>query len=425
MPVLSAIGPHTVDFLLSPEGRTAAAELVDQDLTDEKLAATLTNLRRRFLPEQAGALVTLARLRRRAAAKFPQASIMFFTEEALEQATAWEIAAMHADRLDRHAPPGPLLDLGCGIGGDLLALAERRNVVAYEMDPVRARFAQANATVLGFADQVEVRAADWVADMQAGRLPPASGAFADPSRRSGDRRVFRLAEMHPPITALLDLQAQIPTLGVKVMPSVADAELPANCGVEFVSHDGVCKEAILWFGAANWHRKWAAVLQKAGHDRPALNMLVVGEDTETPPIGPLVAGQVLYEPDCALIRAGCLASICRQLQAHLFDPEIAYLISGKQQFTPLAQAFMVEEVHPFALKLLNHRLQTLGIGRVELKKRGFPQEPEALRPRLKLVRQGRDAVVLFTRRGDEHLMILGRRLQTFGTASEIVLDRQP
>ena len=36
-------------------------------------------------------------------------------------------------------------DLGCGIGGDLLALAQRRPAIAYEVDPVCARFAAANA----------------------------------------------------------------------------------------------------------------------------------------------------------------------------------------------------------------------------------------------------------------------------------------
>jgi hypothetical protein len=123
----------------------------------------------------------------------------------------------------------------------------------------------------------------------------------------------------------------------------------------------------------------------------------------------LAAGQVLYEPDCALIRAGCLAELCRRLGAHLFDPEIAYLVGERLEHTPLAQAFWIEEVHPISLRLLNGRLQALGVGRVELKKRGFPQEPESLRPRLKLARQGRDAVVIFTRRGDEHLMILGKR----------------
>jgi SAM-dependent methyltransferase len=321
------------------------------------------------------------------------------------------VAQQHAGWLDRHASPGVVLDLGCGIGGDLLALARHRRVVAYELDPVRAAFAQANAAALGLADHVEVRTRDWVADLRAGRLPPAAGAFADPSRRVDERRVFRLGQMQPPISALLELQAIIPLLGVKVMPGVADADLPPDCGVEFVSHQGVCKEAVLWFGAANWRRKWAALVQGDSSER-------VAGDEETPPLGDLAPGQVIYEPDPALIRAGCLAWLCRRLDAHLIDPEIAYLAGDSWRPDHAAQAFAVEEVHPFALRLLNQRLQELGVARVELKKRGFPIEPESLRPRLKLARQGRDAVVIFTRilnrhpltRSNEHCMIIGRRL---------------
>ncbi len=415
MPTISAIGPATAAFLLSQEGRAAAAELRDTALDDAHLTTLLNRLRRRFDASQAGALVTLARLRRRAAAKFPAAEQLFFTTEALEQATAWEVAQQHAAWLDRQAPPGPLLDLGCGIGGDLLALAQRRRVIAYELDGVRAAFAEANAAALGLGEQVEVHSHDWVAALHAGRLPQAAGAFADPARRVDERRIFRLDQMQPPIEPLLQLQVAVPALGVKVMPSVSDADLPPRCGVEFVSHVGVCKEAVLWFGPAKWQRKWATLVRSDNAER-------IPTDDEAPPRGELAPGQVLYEPDPALIRAGCLAWLCRHLHAHQFDPDIAYLVADdwrRDQVTQAyAQAFTIEEIHPFALKLLNQRLQALGVARVELKKRGFPVEPEALRPRLKLARQGRDAVVIFTRildrgeaaRSDEHYMLIGRRL---------------
>jgi SAM-dependent methyltransferase len=409
MPTISAIGPTTVPFLLSPEGRAAAAALENTALDDAQLPHVLGDLRRHFDPDAAGALVTLVRLRRRAAAKFPHAAHLFFTAEALEQATTWEVAQQHAAWLDQCAPPGEVLDLGCGVGGDLLALAARRRVVAYELDPLRAAFARANAEAMGLSDQVEVRTRDWVQELHAGRLQGAAGAFADPARRVDERRVFRPQQMQPPLSVLLRLQKEIPVLGVKVMPGVADEDLPPECGVEFISHAGVCKEAVLWFGAARWRRRWATVVQGERAQR-------IAADEEPPPQGELAPGQVLYEPDGALIRAGCLGFLCRQLDAHLFDPQIAYLVGGAWRPHPLAQAFAVEEVHPFALKLLNRRLQELGVARVELKKRGFPVEPEALRPRLKLLRQGREATVIFTRRSgagaekEEHIMLIGRRL---------------
>ena len=311
--------PH---FSCHRRGAQLQKSCSDAQLDDADLPPLLNRLRQRFDASRAGALVTLARLRRRAAAKFPQAGQLFFTAEALEQATAWEVAQQHAAWLDRHAPRGPLLDLGCGIGGDLLALAGRRRVIAYELDPVRAAFAEANAASMGLAGQVEVRPRDWAADLHAGLLPAAAGAFADPARRVGERRVFRLDQMQPPIAVLLQLQAVLPALGVKVMPSVQDADLPPGCGVEFVSHQGVCKEAVLWFGPTSWRRKWATIVRGRSAGSSAES---IPSDDEVPPLGDLAPGQVLYEPDPALIRAGCLAWLCRRLHAHQFDPDIAYL----------------------------------------------------------------------------------------------------
>ena len=118
----------------------------------------------------------------------------------------------------------------------------------------------------------------------------------------------------------------------------------------------------------------------------------------------------LHEPHPALIRAGALAELCGALSAHLFDSQIAYLVTEEATNHPLVQSFVIEEVARYSLKGLNRWLQRAGIGQVELKKRGFPVEPESLRPRLKLTAGGRPAVIIFTRRGDERLMIIGRRL---------------
>jgi hypothetical protein len=395
-----AINIHTVDFLLSAEGMAAAAQL--QAVDDEHLLAELAHLRRRYRPEQAGALVALARLRRRAASKFPHAERLFFTTTALEQATAYPIAAHHAAHLHQHAPPGPILDLGCGIGGDTLALAEVRPVVAYDIDPLRLRLAEANVQAMGLQDRVTFRQVDWTVEMAARRLPAAAAAFADPARRIGDRRLFTLQQMQPPISALLQLQTQVQNLGVKIMPGVNKAEIPSGCGVEFVSHEGVCKEAVLWFGPLAAHPTWASIHTPTGWHTLS--------DTTPPPLGPLEAGMTLHEPDPAIIRAGTFAPLCDALGAHLFDPHIAYLVGHHAHTHPLVQSFHLLEIYPFHLKTLQARLRSLGISRVELKKRGAPFAPETLRGRLKLPAGDRAGVVIFTRQGDAHLMLLAERL---------------
>jgi SAM-dependent methyltransferase len=401
-PSTEAINLATVDFLLSEAGRAAAAELADAALDDAALPGLLTRLRRRFPAAEAGALVTLARLRRQAAGKFPAADRLFFTAEALEQATAAPIAAHRATWIADHAPPGSVLDLGCGIGGDTLALARHRPVIAYELDPLRLRLAQANVAALDLPHPVEFRQADWTAELDAGRLPPAAAAFADPARRQDGKRLFSLHTIQPPLSRLLALQAQVPALGAKVMPGVDDAEIPAGVGVEFISHEGTCKEAVLWFGPLAGPGRWASVHTPDGW----LTLTAAGTP---PPLGDLVPGQFLYEPDPAVIRAGAFVELCARLDAHLFDPQIAYLVGEQRVDTPLAQRFRILEVHPFGLKPLQARLNALGVGQVELKKRGAPFAPESLRGRLKLAVTPRAATVLFTRRGDERLMIIAER----------------
>jgi SAM-dependent methyltransferase len=403
------VTPETLGYLFGEDAAEELAALAHRDVDAAQTVPLLAELRRRHSPEIAGALLTQARLRRRAQDKFPSAHRLFFTAEALEQATTHAIADVRAAWIDRFAPPGPVLDLGCGIGGDTLALARYRPVIAYETSPTRLRFAQANAAALGLAHQVDFRLADWTADLTDGRLPAAAAAFADPARRVDGRRVFSLHQMQPPISLLLQLQAQIPALGVKVAPGVHDDEIPQGCHVLFVSHARTCKEGVLWFGPLRGDAlsRWALV-----HDGSVWHRL--DASLTPPPVGSLSVGHILYEPDPALIRAGCFAELCQRFDAHLFDPQIAYLVGERpvadDLVFPLAQRFQIEEILPNSLKALNRRLKALGVGSVELKKRGSPIEPESLRPRLTLTPGGRAAVVFFTRCGDQRLTVLARRV---------------
>src|SRR5699024_12071397 len=74
-------------------------------------------------PELVAAVMTQSRLRARAEDKFGEfASSMLFTPDGLEQATRLPVAARHAERFAR-AGIASVADLGCGIGGDSMALA--------------------------------------------------------------------------------------------------------------------------------------------------------------------------------------------------------------------------------------------------------------------------------------------------------------
>ncbi len=311
-----------------------------------------------------------------------------------------------APRACTHSPPQEIFSTWAAASAATCWRSRNsRATAAFEIDPMRVALAAYNVASVAPPFAIALHAADWTALLAEGALPAAGAAFADPARRTAEgKRVFSLHAMTPPLSALLALQAQVPALAVKVAPGVHDAELPAGSSVEFVSHANVCKEAVLWFGPlAGGAQRWASV-----HDGVAWHTL--DAHGATPPLGDFAAGDWLYEPDPAVLRAGAFAELCGLLDAHLFDPEIGYLLADAPRATPFARAFHILERHPFSLKLLNARLQALRVGALEIKKRGFPIEPETLRGRLKLVRGGRAAVVFLTRRGREHWMLIAERL---------------
>jgi len=377
-------------FLTTTTAQDALQELSDAILEPE--LPVLEKLRKRFAPREAAALLTTARLRRQAGGIFPEANRLYFDTEALQQSTSAPLAAHRARQLHERAEPGPVLDLTCGLGGDALALARHRDVIAFEKDPVRAEMARLNARALGLP--LEVRTGDF----RDHPLPEHAAVFADPARRKDGKRILSLAQADPPLSEL-----PYRALVVKAAPGVTDEELPAGCEVEFVSHQRSCKEAVLWLGDLTRRPgRRASVLTEQGW------LEVLNEGTPLA-VGPLEPGMVLHEPDPAVIRAGALGEVARPLGAHLLDAQIAYLVAPTFVPTPLAQSFRLLTVERFNLKTLVKTLRRLDVRPDEIKKRGSPLEPEQLRKQLPR-EGGRAGVVILTRRDDDRLALVAERV---------------
>ena len=116
---------------------------------------------------------------------------MYFTRAGLEQATA-EVVARH--RTARFAAASRAADLCCGIGGDLVALAGGRSVLAVDSDPLALRVARANCEVYGVAYNITALRAD-VRDVD---LRGVDAVFIDPARRAGRQRM-RTGDSEPPL----------------------------------------------------------------------------------------------------------------------------------------------------------------------------------------------------------------------------------
>jgi hypothetical protein len=175
--------------------------------------------------------------------------------------------------------------------------------------------------------------------------------------------------------------------------------------VEFISLKGELKEAVLWFGAFTSAFRRATVL-------PGPHTLAAGGRLEEPATRPLSAAPqaFLYEPDPAVIRAGLVLPLGERLEAAQLDADIAYLTSEKLTPTPFARAWAIEAWFPFQLKRLRAYLRERGVGRVVVKKRGSPLQPEALIRDLRLTGQEERTVFLTHLMGRPIVLVAGLEL---------------
>ena len=376
--------PDQVRRLLSAAGRSAVAAAEQLDLSPAGRLGAAESVRAAYGPELGPIALEQALLRRRAAAKHPRGGELWWTGPALEQASSAAVAEHRARRWD-----GPVLDLCCSVGGDLLAMPD--GSLGVDLDEARLLLAQANAEVLGRPVGL-LRA-----DVTALPLPAAADVFVDPARRAGGRRVFDPRAYAPPLPLVLSWRDRVRSLGVKVAPGVDHDALPDDVEVELVSLHGDVKEAVLWCGASrSGHRRTATLL-------PAGDVLV-DDPVPAPEVRP--PGRWLLEPDGAVVRSHLVEQVCAQVGGWLVDETIAYVSADARVPTPYGKWFEVLEVMPFGLKPLRERLRTYDAGPLVVKKRGTAVEPDVLRTQLKLTGSREVTIVLTRAAGKQIAMVV-------------------
>jgi SAM-dependent methyltransferase len=379
----------TLEWLHTNEGGRLLVHAAQAWADHPRDPVRVASVVRRLEPdaEKAAAATTQAQLREKAVAKFGEdARLMFFTPDALEQATRARVADHRAARLAAAIPGGSVIDLGCGIGGDLLAFARAGLVAAgIDQDPVRVAMAAANLEALGLAGAVQVGDATAIEPRGFG------AAFADPARRGGRGRVFDVEGWTPPWPWVLDLLARRAL--VKIAPGIGHDLVPPGTEAEWVSDGGEVKEAVIWSPDLSTTDRRATVIGDGG--------LATLTDEDAPSPGEPGAhvrdvGAFLYEPDGAVIRAGLVTAVAAGVNGGLVDEHIAYVTADDAFRTPFARGYRVLEHLPYREKQLRAALQQRGIGRLTIKKRGVQVVPEELRKRLAL-KGDHEATVVLTR----------------------------
>jgi hypothetical protein len=385
--------------LLSPEGQALLAEVA----IDTKLDVVKSVSRLRAQGHDAGLVATVltqAKLRAGGQAKFGDfAKSMFFTEDGLEQASRLQVAALHAGRF-RSNGIRQVADLGCGIGAEAMALAAiDLDVVAVELDEVTAACATYNLAPFENAKVLNQ-------DVTAMDLREFEAQFFDPARRElgsareKAARKYDPAQFSPNFDWILEQARERPT-GIKLGPGHPHEAIPENCEAQWISDHGDLVELTLWFGSLARDGVARSALLIANGTRYEL------QSSETNPAHATLReiGEYIYEPDNAVVRSHLIGVLAEQLELGLIAPEIAYLTGDVEVESPWLRGFKVLETMAFDRKKLKARLQELGIGILEIKKRGSDIVPEVLRKELGL-KGKRAATLIVTRVGDSHRALL-------------------
>ncbi len=364
--------------LASPIGRELLDRLAQLDVMPETELHVGALLRRDYPTELVTAALGQHELRRRAQQKFTRAQQMYFTRAGLEQATA-EVIARH--RATRFAGALRVADLCCGIGGDLIALARGREVVAVDRDPLHLRMAELNANAYGVGAAVTAVHAD----VREADLSSVDAVFVDPARRARGHRL-RAGDSEPPLSWSTSLVHQVEAVGIKAAPGIARDAVPGGWEVEFIADRRDLKEAALWSPALAAGTSRATILPEGDVLLPLSGDEVEHRDP----------GAFLLDPNPAVTRAGLVEDLARSLGAWKIDPQIAFLSSDQPLLTPFARTLQVLDSGPWDQKALRPRLRALDIGSVDIRRRGLAGDVEDLHRQLKL-RGTRRATLVMTR----------------------------
>lgn len=346
-------------------------------------------------PELVAAALTQSRLRARARPRMgPLADRLLLTQDGLEQATRPAVSRRRAERF-LAAGVRHVTDLGCGLGLDALAMSQAGlEVVAVERDPVVAEAARANLAgfpsarvVLGEVDQVMPSRLD--------------GAFVDPARRTPGiadvtgrtRRQFRLQDLSPSWDVVQQVAARSRVSAAKLAPGFPHREIPAGALAEWVSLDDDLLECTLWWGlSADVHPAVGDAARCAAVGRSTPEGVRWHELVPSgPPPPPLQdeagLGPWLAEPDAALLAGGLVGALADLVDGAEVGLGSGYVSAPARTELALARWYAVREVLPLHARAVRGWLRERGIGRVTLKKRGVPTDPEAFRRELRLPRR--------------------------------------
>jgi hypothetical protein len=146
------------------------------------------------------------------------------------------------------------------------------------------------------------------------------------------------------------------------------------------------------------------------HGAPSVRVDQSHADDDPPAVASLGGlGAHLYEADRAVVRAGLVGALTREVGGAEVEPGLGLVTSESAHDVPFARGYRVVEAMPYNVKVLRAWLRERGITGLTIKKRGIRVDDEQLRRGLRIGRgagDGAQAVVVLTRVAGESAAVV-------------------
>jgi SAM-dependent methyltransferase len=387
----------SLERLTHGDGAQALAEAMTWEAPGP---AQVERLRRTLDATTASAALEVAQARRSLRGRVDAWATYWCDREGAAQASDDASARWKAERFRDAAP---IVDLCCGTGADLAAIAGFASARGVDLRPERAWMAGRNANVPAVVGDVTTLRFD------------ERVAHIDPARREegSARRLHAWQAMMPDGAFILALSSRLDGLMVKLGPGVeipAD-QAPAGAELAVLSRGGRLTQAVLTTGSLARHegRRLAVLLQQG--------IEIAGVPTWSPGRGdpawaPCDAWhRYIAEPDASLERTGLLPVAACAEGLHERAAGLGLCTRPEPPSAPSSwfRWFECVESGPARIDHLTRRLTALNAGEVDVKVRGGAADADTWARALR--GNGTDSLVVFVHRlGQGAEAVIARRL---------------
>ena len=333
---------------------------------------------------------------------------IFPTSLSVEQCTSDDLAEIHSKLIVGNS----ILDMTCGLGIDVFAIARNKqvNITAVEIVPEIAYAARLNAISLGL-NNITIVNEDCIKFLYSTDIKYDT-IFIDPARRGKDgRRLYALCDCEPNVISILpELKKHCSRLVIKASPMLDVTQIIRELGhvndIYILGTLHECKEIV-------------AVID---FDKPIENTMVhattidndgiinetsfsINEEYEaTATYNKPIIGGYLYEPYPSVMKAAPMKLLSQQqhvqklhTNTHLFTSEtIMTMFPGK--------CFLIEDIIPFSSKTLKYVKNNYPI--INISTRNFILSADELKKKLKIKDGGENRLFGVTTINNQRILII-------------------